>query len=183
MVYGVIECIKIMHEEHLALLCEHDSNYGSGIHCRVGLLIMTIQVSELHSKHSTSYIVRLFLSIFESVWQILSLVAPRFSMYPAIGRLCRQPFPTFNPYFGSLFSLSTFPSVYHHLMLYTPPPLFFFYTYLAMVNLTPLPTTASKLRTLLAQENEIVVCPGVYDGFTARLALNAGFKIFYMASR
>jgi hypothetical protein len=51
-----------------------------------------------------------------------------------------------------------------------------------MANLTPPQTTASKLRALLAKENEIVVCPGVYDGFTARLALNAGFKILYMVS-
>jgi 2-methylisocitrate lyase-like PEP mutase family enzyme len=36
---------------------------------------------------------------------------------------------------------------------------------------------------MLAQENEIVVCPGVYDGFTARLALNAGFKILYMVPK
>jgi hypothetical protein len=51
-----------------------------------------------------------------------------------------------------------------------------------MAHLTPPQTTASKLRALLAKENEIVVCPGVYDGFTARLALNAGFKILYMVS-
>ena len=51
-----------------------------------------------------------------------------------------------------------------------------------MTSLMQHPTTASKLRTLLAQENEIVVCPGVYDGFTTRLALNAGFKILYMVS-
>ncbi|ESZ98742.1 hypothetical protein SBOR_0848 [Sclerotinia borealis F-4128] len=41
-------------------------------------------------------------------------------------------------------------------------------------------TTAAKLRTLLANQDEIIVCPGVYDGFTARLALNAGFKTLYM---
>jgi 2-methylisocitrate lyase-like PEP mutase family enzyme len=51
-----------------------------------------------------------------------------------------------------------------------------------MTSLTQHPTTASKLRTLLAQQNEIVVCPGVYDGFTTRLALNAGFKVLYMVS-
>jgi len=49
-----------------------------------------------------------------------------------------------------------------------------------MTDLKPPETTASKLRAMLAHENEIVVCPGVYDGFTARLALNAGFKILYM---
>lgn len=49
-----------------------------------------------------------------------------------------------------------------------------------MVDIKPPQTTAAKLRVMLAQENEIVVCPGVYDGFTARLALNAGFQILYM---
>ena len=46
--------------------------------------------------------------------------------------------------------------------------------------LAPHQSTASKLREMLKNEDEIVVCPGVYDGFTARLALNAGFKILYM---
>jgi 2-methylisocitrate lyase-like PEP mutase family enzyme len=51
-----------------------------------------------------------------------------------------------------------------------------------MAHLTPPQTTACKLRALLAKETEIVVCPGVYNGFTARLALNVGFKILYMVS-
>jgi 2-methylisocitrate lyase-like PEP mutase family enzyme len=50
-----------------------------------------------------------------------------------------------------------------------------------MANLTPPQTTASKLRGLLAQD-EIIVCPGVYDGFTARIALNTGFEILYMVT-
>jgi 2-methylisocitrate lyase-like PEP mutase family enzyme len=49
-----------------------------------------------------------------------------------------------------------------------------------MADLTPPPSNASKLRALLAKEDDIVVCPGVFDGFTARLALNSGFKILYM---
>jgi hypothetical protein len=56
----------------------------------------------------------------------------------------------------------------------------FRYDRFRMAGLKPPQTTASKLRELLANENDIVVCPGVYDGFTARLALNAGFKILYM---
>jgi 2-methylisocitrate lyase-like PEP mutase family enzyme len=52
-----------------------------------------------------------------------------------------------------------------------------------MADLKPPQTTASKLRAMLAQEDEILVCPGVYDGFTAKLALNTGFKILYMVSR
>lgn len=52
-----------------------------------------------------------------------------------------------------------------------------------MANPTPHPAPAAKLRTLLANETDIVVLLGVYDGFTARLALNAGFKILYMVER
>lgn len=37
-----------------------------------------------------------------------------------------------------------------------------------------------KLRTWLAEKDNIVVCPGVYDGFTARIALSVGFKCLYM---
>ena len=41
-------------------------------------------------------------------------------------------------------------------------------------------TGAAKLRQLLADESKIIVAPGVYDGFTARLALRAGFDCLYM---
>ncbi|KAH6711398.1 isocitrate lyase family protein-like protein [Leptodontidium sp. MPI-SDFR-AT-0119] len=49
-----------------------------------------------------------------------------------------------------------------------------------MVSSTTPESAASKLRSQLANKNDIIVCPGVYDGFTARLALNAGFKTLYM---
>ncbi|EPE24607.1 Phosphoenolpyruvate/pyruvate [Glarea lozoyensis ATCC 20868] len=49
-----------------------------------------------------------------------------------------------------------------------------------MADLTPLPSASSKLRAMLAEDNAIVVCPGVYDGFTARLAIKTGFNILYM---
>lgn len=39
---------------------------------------------------------------------------------------------------------------------------------------------ASKLRELLADENNIVACPGVYDGLSARIALKSGFDALYM---
>ncbi|KAL1845651.1 hypothetical protein Plec18170_009638 [Paecilomyces lecythidis] len=39
---------------------------------------------------------------------------------------------------------------------------------------------AAKLRQLLADESKIVVCPGVYDGLTARIALQEGFDALYM---
>ena len=41
-------------------------------------------------------------------------------------------------------------------------------------------SAAAKLRSLLARPNEVIVCPGVYDGFTARIALQAGFECLYM---
>ena len=41
-------------------------------------------------------------------------------------------------------------------------------------------TAVEKLRSMLADPNKFLSCPGVYDGFTARLALNAGFKTLYM---
>lgn len=43
-------------------------------------------------------------------------------------------------------------------------------------------SAAATLRKLLAREGEIVASPGVYDGVTARLALNAGFDTLYMVS-
>lgn len=41
-------------------------------------------------------------------------------------------------------------------------------------------TGAKKLRELLSDPKRIVVAPGVFDGFTARLALAAGFDALYM---
>lgn len=41
-------------------------------------------------------------------------------------------------------------------------------------------TAAAKLRSFLARPNEILLSPGVYDGFTARIALQAGFECLYM---
>jgi 2-methylisocitrate lyase-like PEP mutase family enzyme len=39
---------------------------------------------------------------------------------------------------------------------------------------------STRLRALLDDPTQIIVGPGVYDGITARLALNAGFKTLYM---
>ena len=41
---------------------------------------------------------------------------------------------------------------------------------------------ATKLRRFLEQSNKILPCPGVYDGFSARIALQVGFDALYMAS-
>ena len=39
---------------------------------------------------------------------------------------------------------------------------------------------ASKLQHLLKNTNELIVCPGVYDGLSARVAINTGFSAMYM---
>ena len=41
-------------------------------------------------------------------------------------------------------------------------------------------TAVARLRAHLADKSEILVCPGVYDGLTARIALKAGFDCLYM---
>lgn len=41
-------------------------------------------------------------------------------------------------------------------------------------------TGAKKLRHLLENTGELVVCPGVYDGLSARTAIELGFKSLYM---
>ncbi|PYH41083.1 isocitrate lyase/PEP mutase family protein [Aspergillus saccharolyticus JOP 1030-1] len=48
-----------------------------------------------------------------------------------------------------------------------------------VVNLQ-LVTGASKLRRQLKESNELIICPGVYDGLSARIAMNLGFKAMYM---
>lgn len=46
---------------------------------------------------------------------------------------------------------------------------------------TPLITpAATKLRRLLEDSSELIVCPGVYDGLSARIALSIGFSAMYM---
>ena len=39
---------------------------------------------------------------------------------------------------------------------------------------------ATRLRRHLADTNDLIVCPGVYDGFSARIALAVGFDALYM---
>lgn len=38
----------------------------------------------------------------------------------------------------------------------------------------------ARLRELLRQDDHITICPGVYDGLTARIALREGFQCLYM---
>lgn len=41
---------------------------------------------------------------------------------------------------------------------------------------------ASKLRRILKDTKDLIVCPGVYDGLFARIAMEVGFKALYMVS-
>jgi hypothetical protein len=43
-------------------------------------------------------------------------------------------------------------------------------------------TTVQKLRKMLADPEKFIACPGVYDGFTARIALQEGVDCLYMVS-
>jgi hypothetical protein len=39
---------------------------------------------------------------------------------------------------------------------------------------------ASKLRRMLKDTKDLIVCPGVYDGLSARIAMDLAFKGLYM---
>lgn len=39
-----------------------------------------------------------------------------------------------------------------------------------------------KLRNMLADPEKFIACPGIYDGFTARIALREGVDCLYMVS-
>jgi 2-methylisocitrate lyase-like PEP mutase family enzyme len=41
-------------------------------------------------------------------------------------------------------------------------------------------TAVQKLRAMLADPDKFIACPGVYDGFTARIALQEGVDCLYM---
>jgi 2-methylisocitrate lyase-like PEP mutase family enzyme len=43
----------------------------------------------------------------------------------------------------------------------------------------PLPA-ATKLRRIVEDPDTFLVCPGVYDGYSARIALQVGFDGLYM---
>ena len=43
-------------------------------------------------------------------------------------------------------------------------------------------TPGGRLRRLLVDRDNIVIAPGVYDGFSARIALEVGFDCLYMVS-
>jgi 2-methylisocitrate lyase-like PEP mutase family enzyme len=41
-------------------------------------------------------------------------------------------------------------------------------------------SAATKLRNMIAEPGPIILGPGVYDGFSARIALGIGFDALYM---
>jgi len=41
---------------------------------------------------------------------------------------------------------------------------------------------AKKLRKMIFETNELIICPGVYDGLSARTAIEVGFNAMYMVS-
>ncbi|KAH7155940.1 carboxyphosphonoenolpyruvate mutase [Dactylonectria macrodidyma] len=47
-------------------------------------------------------------------------------------------------------------------------------------DVIPFRPAAAILRDQLADPDKLTVCPGVYDGFSARIALDAGFDCLYM---
>ncbi|RDA95291.1 hypothetical protein CP533_3493 [Ophiocordyceps camponoti-saundersi (nom. inval.)] len=50
-----------------------------------------------------------------------------------------------------------------------------------VASTTPEPASgATKLRKMLLETNELIVCPGVYDGLSARTAIELGFDALYM---
>ena len=44
-------------------------------------------------------------------------------------------------------------------------------------------SAATRLRKRLTETNDIIVAPGVYDGFSARIALEVGFDCLYMVNQ
>jgi 2-methylisocitrate lyase-like PEP mutase family enzyme len=43
-------------------------------------------------------------------------------------------------------------------------------------------TAVQRLRNMLKDPEKFLACPGVYDGFTARIALREGVDCLYMVS-
>ena len=43
-------------------------------------------------------------------------------------------------------------------------------------------SAATRLRRQITDTNKLIVCPGVYDGFSARIAMSVGFDAMYMVS-
>ena len=54
------------------------------------------------------------------------------------------------------------------------------YTSGANGNYDDIWSPATKLRRRLEDTQDLIVCPGVYDGFSARIALSVGFEAMYM---
>ena len=46
----------------------------------------------------------------------------------------------------------------------------------------PYINASTLLRHMLANTDQLIVCPGVYDGLSAQIALDVGFDALYMVS-
>lgn len=64
---------------------------------------------------------------------------------------------------------------------FVPQPNYLPLTYVAAAVQRP-NSGATKLRRMLFETNELIVCPGVYDGLSARTAIEVGFDAMYMVS-
>lgn len=53
------------------------------------------------------------------------------------------------------------------------------YEHGTIANFPPV-SGSTKLRRMLHETNELIVCPGVYDGLSARIAMQLDFKAMYM---
>jgi hypothetical protein len=50
------------------------------------------------------------------------------------------------------------------------------------LQLNHITSGAKKLRKMIFETNQLIVCPGVYDGLSARTAIEVGFNALYMVS-
>ncbi len=50
------------------------------------------------------------------------------------------------------------------------------------IRITEFLSPATVLKRRLERTKDLIVCPGVYDGFSARIALSVGFDALYMVS-
>jgi hypothetical protein len=54
------------------------------------------------------------------------------------------------------------------------------YSKMASMNGNNPKSAVARLKALLARRDKLMLCPGVYDGFTARIAMREGLECLYM---
>lgn len=71
--------------------------------------------------------------------------------------------------------------IVHLCRILTKQPFQSFHTLVKMGSISaPTKNAASKLRDMIESPGSIILGPGVYDGFSARIALGVGFNVIYM---